>query len=86
MVRIKSSITIKNLTRQEKKKYWNFSENTKKNQDFEIDLPTIGYKTIKNCISAGLAGIYLKKGKNVILDKNKCKKLADKKKFFISVF
>ena len=58
----------------------------KKNQDFEIDLPTIGYKTIKNCISAGLAGIYLKKGKNVILDKNKCKKLADKKSFLFLCF
>ena len=33
----------------------------KKTQDLRVDLPTIGYKTIKKCIDIGLRGIALKK-------------------------
>ncbi len=29
----------------------------KPNQDLRTDLPTIGFKTVKNCIKAGLRGI-----------------------------
>ena len=55
-------------------------------QDLIIDLPTIGLETIKNSIKAGLKGIFVKKGKNVFLQRDKCIKLADKHNFFISVF
>ena len=43
-------------------------------------------ETIKNSIKAGLKGIFVKKGKNVFLQRDKCIKLADKHNFFISVF
>jgi UDP-2,3-diacylglucosamine hydrolase len=55
----------------------------KPNQDLRTDLPTIGYKTIKNCISAGLRGVVIKSKFNIFLDKQKCIKLANKKGFFI---
>lgn len=55
----------------------------KPNQDLRTDLPTIGYKTVKNCISAGLRGVVIKSKFNIFLDKQKCIKLANKKGFFI---
>ena len=55
----------------------------KPNQDLRTDLPTIGLKTVKNCITAGLRGIVIKGNHNVFLDKHKCIKLANKNKFFI---
>jgi len=55
----------------------------KPNQDLRTDLPTIGYQTLKNCINAGLKGIVIKGNFNIFLDKKKCIKLANKKRFFI---
>ena len=55
----------------------------KPNQDLRTDLPTIGFKTVKNCISAGLKGIVVKSNFNIFLDRKKCIELANKKKFFI---
>jgi DUF1009 family protein len=55
----------------------------KPNQDLRTDLPTIGFKTVKNCIQAGLRGIVVKGKYNIFLDQNKCIKLANRKNFFI---
>ena len=55
----------------------------KPNQDLRTDLPTIGFKTVKNCITAGLRGIVIKSKFNIFLDRKKCVELANKKKFFI---
>ena len=55
----------------------------KPNQDLRTDLPTIGFKTVKNCIAAGLKGIVVKGKYNIFLDKKKCIKFANKKNFFI---
>ncbi len=57
----------------------------KKKQDLRVDLPTIGLKTIKQSKNAGLKGIVVKSKQHVFLDKNKCIKLANKNKMFISV-
>ena len=57
----------------------------KKKQDLRVDLPTIGLKTLKQTKTAGLKGIVVKSKQHVFLDKNKCIKLANKNKMFISV-
>ena len=56
----------------------------KKKQDFRIDLPTIGLKTLTQCKSAGLKGIVLKSKKNVFLERKKCISFANKNKMFIT--
>lgn len=57
----------------------------KKIQDLRIDLPTIGYNTIRNCIKIGLRGIALKKNQNIFLDQKKSLNLIKKNNFFITV-
>ena len=57
----------------------------KKKQDLRIDLPAIGFKTIKQCKSAGLKGIVLKSKQNVFLDRKKCISYVNKNKMFITV-
>ncbi len=57
----------------------------KKKQDLRIDLPTIGLKTLKQTKTAGLRGIVVKSKQHIFLDKNKCIKLANENKIFISV-
>ena len=57
----------------------------KKNQDIRVDIPTIGYKTIQNCLKSGLRGIALKKNENIFLDQEKSLKLIKQKNFFIKV-
>ena len=57
----------------------------KKKQDYRIDLPTVGLKTLKQCKSAGLKGIVLKNKRNVFLEKKKCINFANKNKMFITV-
>jgi len=57
----------------------------KKKQDLRIDLPTIGFKTLKQCQSAGLKGIVLKSKQNVFLERKKCINFVNKKKMFIDV-
>ena len=56
----------------------------KTNQDLRIDLPTVGIKTIRKCSKIGLKGIVLKSKKNILLDKNKVIKYANKNKMFIT--
>jgi DUF1009 family protein len=48
-------------------------------------LPTIGLKTLKQSMTAGLKGIVIKNKQHVFLDKNKCIKFANENKMFITV-
>ena len=57
----------------------------KKRQDFRVDLPTIGLKTLKQSKTAGLKGIVVKSKQHVFLDKKRCISFANKNKMFISV-
>ena len=57
----------------------------KKIQDLRVDLPTIGYNTIRNCIRVGLCGIALKKNQNIFLDQKKSLNLIKNNNFFITV-
>ena len=57
----------------------------KKKQDLRIDLPTIGFQTMRQCKASGLKGIVVKNKQHVFLDKNKCINFANKHKMFILV-
>ena len=57
----------------------------KKKQDYRIDLPTIGLKTLKQCKMSGIKGIVLKHKRNIFLDKIKSINYANKNKMFILV-
>ena len=57
----------------------------KKKQDTRADLPTIGIDTLKDCNNAGIKGIVLKSKKNIVLDKQKSIKFADKNRIFIKI-
>jgi len=57
----------------------------KKKQDFRIDLPTVGLKTLIQCKSAGLKGIVLKSKRNIFLERKKCISFANKNKMFITI-
>jgi len=57
----------------------------KKNQDLRIDLPTIGFDTLKDCKKSGIKGIVLKSKQNIFMDKNKSINFANKNKIFIIV-
>lgn len=57
----------------------------KKKQDLRVDLPTVGFDTLKDCKKAGLKGIVLKNKQNIFLEKKKCINFAIKNKMFILV-
>ena len=57
----------------------------KPNQDIRTDLPTVGLKTIKYCVSLGLKGIVLKSRYNIFLDKEKSIRVLNKNKMFLTV-
>ncbi len=57
----------------------------KKGQDLRVDLPTIGFDTLKDCKKAGLKGIVLKNEQNIFLEKIKCINFANKNRMFILV-
>ena len=80
--------TQKMLKKIKKNKYINkgvLVKFPKKKQDQRIDLPTIGFQTLKQCKAAGLNGIVLKHKKNIFLDKKKSINFANKNKIFILV-
>ena len=56
----------------------------KKKQNFKIDLPTVGLKTLIQSKSAGLKGVVLKNMENVFLEREKCITFANKNKMFIT--
>jgi len=57
----------------------------KKNQDLRVDLPTIGFDTLRDCKKSGVKGIVLKSKQNIFMDKNKSINFANKNKIFITV-
>jgi len=57
----------------------------KKKQDLRIDLPTIGFDTLKDCKRAKIKGIVLKSKQNIFMDKNKNITFANKNNIFILV-
>ena len=57
----------------------------KKKQDLRMDLPTIGFGTLKDCKKYGLKGIEIKTKKNIILDKVKCIQFANNNQIFIKI-
>ena len=54
-------------------------------QDLRMDLPTIGFHTLRDCKKYGLKGIVLKSKKNIFLDKIKSISFANKNNIFIKV-
>ncbi len=56
----------------------------KSNQDLRVDLPTVGFKTVQNCINANIKGIALKKNQNILLDRNKIVNITKLNNFFIT--
>lgn len=56
----------------------------KSNQDLRVDLPTIGFKTVQNCIKANIKGIALKRNKNILLDKKRIIDTTIRNNFFIT--
>jgi len=57
----------------------------KKNQDLKVDLPTIGFDTLKDCKRSGIKGIVLKSKQNIFMDKSKSINFANKNNIFITV-
>ena len=57
----------------------------KKNQDLRVDLPTIGFDTLRDCKKSGIKGIVLKSKQNIFMDRNKSINFANKNKIFITV-
>ena len=57
----------------------------KPKQDLRLDLPTIGFNTLKDCKKFGLKGLVLKSRQNIFLDKEKCINFANKNMIFIKV-
>ena len=55
----------------------------KPKQDLKIDLPTIGFKTLKYCKLKKIKGIVLKSKQNIFLDQIKSINFANKHKIFI---
>ena len=70
---------LKNITRGVLVKF------PKKKQDYRVDLPTIGLKTLKQCKASGIKGIVLKHKRNIFLNKKKSIIYANKNKMFILV-
>ncbi len=76
---------LKNIKKQNNKNNGVLVKFPKKKQDIRIDLPTVGFHTLKQCKSAGLKGIVLKHKNNIFLDKAKAIKFANRNKMFILV-
>jgi DUF1009 family protein len=55
----------------------------KKGQTLKVDMPTIGIKTIKQCIEANISGIVLKAESTIILNKEEIIALANQKNIFV---
>jgi len=57
----------------------------KKKQDLRVDLPTVGFDTLKDCKKAKIKGVVLKSKENIVLEQKKCISFANKNKMFVSV-
>lgn len=56
----------------------------KPQQDKDLDLPTIGPNTVRECAAAGLAGIAVHAGQSLVFDIEEIKKQADKHRIFVT--
>jgi UDP-2,3-diacylglucosamine hydrolase len=54
-------------------------------QDLRVDLPTVGFDTLKDCNKANLKGIVLKSNQNIFLDRKRCINFANKNRIFIKI-
>ena len=52
-------------------------------QDLRADLPTIGLKTLKNCLKSGVVGIAYSANKTIFLDKDKILNFCRNNRFFL---
>ena len=77
--------TKKMLSKLKKKSEGILIKLPKKKQDLRMDLPTIGFQTLKDCKKYGLKGIVLKSKKNIFLNQAKCLSFANKNKIFIKI-
>ena len=57
----------------------------KNKQDLRMDLPTVGFQTLRDIKKYGLKGLVLKSKKNIFLDKKEVINFANKNKIFIKV-
>lgn len=55
----------------------------KPQQDLRVDMPTIGLRTVRGAVAAGLAGIAVEAGRVMIVDRPAVIELADKEGIFI---
>jgi DUF1009 family protein len=55
----------------------------KPGQDRDLDLPTIGPETVKNCAEAGLHGIVFYAGLTLLIDPQEVADLADRHNIFV---
>jgi DUF1009 family protein len=58
-------------------------KSAKTNQTLKIDMPVIGLETIKNLIKHGFAGVVIKAGSSIIIEKEECIKMANENNLFI---
>lgn len=54
----------------------------KPQQDKALDLPTVGIKTIQECIKAGFSGIVLQAGDSLLIDREQCIDLCNQNNIF----
>ena len=76
---------LKKIKTSEKDKKGVLVKLPKKKQDLRVDLPTIGFNTLKLCKKVGIKGIVLQHKNNIFLEKKKCIKFANKNKMFIYI-
>lgn len=55
----------------------------KPGQDHTLDLPTIGLKTIQNCVESGYAGVVIHAGHTLLVEKKALIDYADQNKIFL---
>lgn len=53
-------------------------------QTLKIDMPVIGFETIKNLKESGFSGVFLKAGSSLFLEQQKCVEFANQNGIFIS--
>ncbi len=56
---------------------------SKPRQDRDLDLPTVGPKTVELCAEAGLAGIVMQAGSTLLIDPQDVADIADKRNLFV---
>ena len=60
-----------------------FVKRPKSNQNLQFDMPVVGPKTIELACKAGLRGLVVSPQSVIVLDKEKCIKIAEANNFFI---